>query len=129
MTRHVLPIQIDATWFVLDALCVEEIVPARSWVPIPGARADTPGVMPWRGKAVTVLDLATLSEELVRLAPYAMRTRVVVLHAAGETVAAPVHAVREVRDVPARAMYAAGEDRPPHVAFEIEMDLARMPLV
>jgi chemotaxis signal transduction protein len=98
--RHVLPVRIDATWFALDALDVEEILTPPSCVPLPAAPPRVVGVLRWRERALAVIDIGDGAEGL---APGAVRSRVVVVRpsAGGEAIALPVSAVREVREASA----------------------------
>jgi chemotaxis signal transduction protein len=129
MTRHVLPVQIDRVWLGLDALEVQEILELSAWLPIPGARPAIPGVMPWRGQALAVLDMAAVSADISPLTPDTSRTRVVVARAGLHTIAAPVHAVREVCDIPDGAVEKPADPSPGYLVGEAVLAGDRLPLL
>jgi hypothetical protein len=52
-----------------------------------------------------------------------------VLRVDDDTIAAPVHGVREVCDVPAQVLPPDRSGRPDYAVAEIELDLARIPVV
>jgi chemotaxis signal transduction protein len=55
-----LPLQLHGVWLAIEASHVQEIVSGRAWVALPGASAEVPGVLAWRGRAIGVLDLGPL---------------------------------------------------------------------
>jgi chemotaxis signal transduction protein len=119
MSLHpVLPVRVDAAWFGLDALAVEEILSEAAFVALPRARPEIPGVLPWRGKALPVVDMAAAggSEPSVGRGRF---SRVAVVRSAEETFALPVHGVREVYEVSRVDIEAPGPDRPSHVTAEV----------
>ena len=44
MDAHVLPVQLDSSWYLIEAHHVREVLGAEPWLPIPRARAELPGV-------------------------------------------------------------------------------------
>lgn len=120
---HVLPVTIGGGWIALAATSVWEVMGAASVTAVPGGTSGLVGVLPWRGRAVAVLDLAVFvgGERLER-----SRARTVIVGTGDETVALPVDRVREVR--------VADEVRPAHAARlpfatrEVELDELVMPL-
>jgi chemotaxis signal transduction protein len=94
-----LPLQLGKVWLALPAEHVQEILGGRGFVPIPGAPSHLPGVLPWRGRAVAVLDLAALIGVGETLLVRGHRDRNVVVSLASNTVAIPVDIVHEVREV------------------------------
>jgi chemotaxis signal transduction protein len=131
--HHILPVRIDSAWFGFDALDVEEILTVPSCVPLPNTRQGVVGVLRWREQALAVIDIASGTSAL---APGTMRSRVVVVRAAGaasgsDAIAVPVSSVREVRerrheeaedpptvDVPALLRAIAGPESPGEHALE-----------
>jgi chemotaxis signal transduction protein len=127
--RHVLPVQIDAAWLGVDASAVEEILQMSSGLPLPGTRPEIPGVLPWRGRAVAVLDMAGLSAGTSRLTFETSRTRVVVARAGEHTVALPVHGVREVLSLPAESIEDPPPGSPDYVVGQAVLPAERLALV
>jgi chemotaxis signal transduction protein len=107
--RSFIPAKLGSVWMAVDARQVQEIVGARPWVPLPHASPQVPGVLPWRGQAVAVYDLASLVAPERALRPGTQRPRTLVVQTDSCTLAMPVDAVREVQDI--------GDERirPPHV--------------
>ena len=93
--RALVPARIGQAWVLLDAEIIREVLGAEVWLPIPGARAEMPGVIAWRGRAIPVVDLA---------APFGFpplntgetRARTLIAAVAESVVAVPVDAAREV---------------------------------
>jgi chemotaxis signal transduction protein len=102
--RAIIPALAGSTWFVLDALQVQEVMGMRPWVALPHASPATPGVLAWRGRAVSVLDVGRFLEGGTPLRAGGSSTRTLVAEAATCTVAIPVDAVREVHEVSALAV-------------------------
>jgi chemotaxis signal transduction protein len=117
--NRVVPFRIDSTWFALPALDVEQILEFRDWVAIPGARAELPGVIPWKGEAIAVLDLAPLHPTLSRLIQHE-RPRALVARAGHHAIAIPAHAIREVREVP-EGSHSTEPSLPPHVQRQLSL--------
>jgi chemotaxis signal transduction protein len=95
MMRALVPAKIGAAWVLLDAEIIREILGAETWLPIPGARAEMPGVIAWRGRAVPVVDLAA-PFGFDGLGPGELRSRTLIAAVADSMVAVPVDAAREV---------------------------------
>lgn len=93
--RALVPAKIASAWVLLEAEIIVEILGAEAWLPIPGARAEMPGVIAWRGRAIPVVDLAAPfgSERLNLGEP---RARTLIATVAESIVAVPVDAAREV---------------------------------
>lgn len=118
--RALVPARIGFAWVLLDAEIIREILGAESWLPIPGARAEMPGVIAWRGRAIPVVDLAApFGTE--RLTTGQTRARTLIAAVADNIVAVPVDAAREVH------AFAGGELKPvsvshlPYAAAEAEL--------
>ena len=128
MTTSVVPEQLHGVWFVVPANTVQEILGEQRWVPIAGAPAEMPGVISWRGRAVAVLDLGSLSGG-APLAAGESRRRTIVVTVDEATLALPVEGVREVQEVPDEAVRPAQLTRLRHATTEVELDGVPMPLI
>jgi chemotaxis signal transduction protein len=95
MMRALVPARIGQAWVLLDAEIIREILGTEVWLPIPGARAEMPGVIAWRGRAIPVVDLAA-PFGFDRLATGETRARTLIASVAESIVAVPVDAAREV---------------------------------
>lgn len=73
-----------------------EVLGARVWVPIPGARDELPGVITWAGQAVAVLDLARFRAGLVPLSPGESRARLALVRSPAGHLALPVDRISAV---------------------------------
>jgi chemotaxis signal transduction protein len=93
--RALVPAKVGQAWVLLDAEIIREILGAEAWLPIPGARAEMPGVIAWRGRAIPVVDLAA-PFGFERLSPGEGRPRTLIAAVADSVVAVPVEAAREV---------------------------------
>lgn len=125
---HLLPLQVQSICIAIDARQVQEIMGQRSTVFLPGARSEIPGVVSWRGRAVGVFDFAAVTDGLTPLGEGPPRVRTLVVQVGANTLAVPVDAVREVREVTDDSI------RPPRVtaqkfsAAEVELDGVVMPI-
>jgi chemotaxis signal transduction protein len=120
--------QLGQVWMALRANHVQEILGALAWVAIPGAPAHLPGVLPWRGRAVAVLDLGGATG-LVQKPLGQTRARTVIAQARGSTVAIPVDAVQEVQLVDEAAVRPSHMTRQRHSLTEVEVKGVPMPLL
>jgi chemotaxis signal transduction protein len=126
--RHLLPLQVQSISIAIDAERVQEILGERPWVLLPGARPEIPGVLSWRGRAVGLFDFAAVTEGLLPLDEDVPRPRTVIVQAGASTLAIPVDAVREVREVGGDAL------TPPRITSqrfsseEVELDGVVMPV-
>jgi chemotaxis signal transduction protein len=93
--RALVPVKLGATWVLLETEIIREILGAQAWLPIPGARAEMPGIIAWRGRAIPIVDLAAPFAG-VRLSPGEVRARTLIAVVEGGVVAIPVDAAREV---------------------------------
>jgi chemotaxis signal transduction protein len=126
-TRSFMPLVLGPHWLALEAALVREVVGTRSWLAIPGARAELPGVLAWQGRAVAVVDLAALFR-LPALAVRAPRARTLLVELGAVTLALPVDGVREVQAVSHDAITRV---EPPHAMTPTQIDLSgeRMPVL
>ncbi|MFZ5889540.1 MAG: chemotaxis protein CheW [Myxococcota bacterium] len=128
MKQSLIPVKVDARWVLLDATLVREIRGGEPWLPIPQARAELPGVMAWRGRAIPLVDLAYwFGRHRLELREVRPRT-LVVAHDAG-IVALPVDSVREVLTVTSNDLTPAHGSRAPYSQLELDLNGSLMPLV
>jgi chemotaxis signal transduction protein len=106
--RAIIPALAGSKWFVLDALRVQEVMGMRAWIPLPQATPGTPGVLAWRGRAVSVLDVGRFLDGGTPLRSGSPCARTLVAEAGACTVAIPVDAVREVHEVGPLALRTSG---------------------
>lgn len=99
MTAVVIPVQLAGVWIALDAAHVHEVLGPRPWVPLPDAPAHVPGVIPWRGRAIAVLDLGALLGVAPALRPGELPPRMLVAQVDETAFAIPAQAAREVHTV------------------------------
>ncbi|MDF3065773.1 MAG: hypothetical protein K0R38_1374 [Polyangiaceae bacterium] len=120
MMRAFVPARIAQAWVLLDAEHIREILGAEAWLPIPGARAEMPGVIAWRGRAIPVVDLAApFGSE--RLGPGEQRARTLIASVADSIVAVPVDAAREVHTFAGSELKPVAITQLPYAAAEAEL--------
>jgi len=126
--RALVPAKIGQAWVLLDAEIIREILGSQVWLPIPGARAEMPGVIAWRGRAVPVVDLAAPfgGEKLVR---GESRARTLIASAAGSMVAVPVEAAREVHVVAESELKPVHFTHLPYATAETELFERVLPVI
>jgi len=128
MATAVLPFRLGERWLALDARQVLEVVGAIGWLPIPGAAARAPGVVPWQGKAVALVDLGALlfgRSSLEGAAPQ----RLVIVRGEICALAVPADRVREVQLVGEYRLQAPVTSPLPYTLGEVELDGRPVPLV
>lgn len=89
-------VQVQSLRIALKARLIREIVGARPWIPVPGARRELPGIVMWSGRAMSFLDLAHFSPKLTALQKGQQRERTVIVQAERFQLALPVDHVSEV---------------------------------
>lgn len=99
MSLLVLPVQLGGTWVALDPTHVQEVLGPRRWVALPDAPAHVPGVIPWRGRAIALLDLAALLGMAAPLKPGTLPARTLVATIEDTTFGIPAERAREVTAV------------------------------
>jgi chemotaxis signal transduction protein len=120
MMRALLPAKIGQAWVLFDAEIVREILGAEVWLPIPGARAEMPGVIAWRGRAIPVVDLAA-PFGFERLNTGEIRARTLIASVADSIVAVPVDAAREVHSFTSAELKPVSVTTLPYAAAEAEL--------
>jgi chemotaxis signal transduction protein len=118
--RTTLPARIGPAWLLLDAEIIHEILGAEVWLPIPGARAEMPGVVAWRGRAIPVVDLAA-PFGFERLRNGETRARTLIASVAQCIVAVPVDAAREVHAFSTNELKPVSVTNLPYATAEAEL--------
>jgi chemotaxis signal transduction protein len=118
--RALVPARIGQAWVLVDAEIIREILGAEAWLPIPGARAEMPGVIAWRGRAIPVVDLAAPFGS-PRLQSGEARSRTLIASVAESIVAVPVDAAREVHAFGAAQLKPVNVTHLPYAAAETEL--------
>ncbi|HEU4727850.1 MAG TPA: chemotaxis protein CheW [Kofleriaceae bacterium] len=122
-----LPLQLGDIWVAVDPTLVQEMLGSRTWVRVPGAAPQLPGVISWRSRAIAVLELGDMLGVGARSSSAAART--VVARVTDCTFAFFVDSAREVRTIDASAL------EPPHavsgrfVTQQLSLDNQVMPLI
>ena len=125
---HLLPVQVQSVSIAIDARHVHEIVGPGPAVLLPGARAEIPGVMAYRGRAIGLFDFAAMADGLGPASDIAQRPRVLVVQVEGSTLAAPVDSVREVREMAADSLHPPRLTSQKFATAEVEIDGVVMPV-
>ena len=120
MMRALVPARIGQAWVLLDAEIIREILGAEVWLPIPGARAEMPGVIAWRGRAIPVVDLAA-PFGVERLSTGETRARTLIASVAESIVAVPVDAAREVHGFSTTELKPVSVTTLPYAVAEAEL--------
>lgn len=93
-----MPVELDSSWLLVEASLVREVLGREQWLPIPRARAELPGVVAWRGRAVPLVDLGRVLG-LESPQPAGARARTLIIDHERGVAAVPVDAAREVRAI------------------------------
>jgi chemotaxis signal transduction protein len=120
MMRALVPARIGQAWVLLDAEIIREILGTEVWLPIPGARAEMPGVIAWRGRAIPVVDVAA-PFGFERLGPGDTRARTLIASVADSIVAVPVDAAREVHGFTTTELRPVSVTTLPYAVAEAEL--------
>ena len=99
MTLDVMPVQLSKVWVAIGAMHVQEVRGPLPWVALPGAPAHLPGVVPWRGRAIAVLDLGGLLGVAPPVQAGEPRPRTLIAQVDATAFAIPADTVREVHAV------------------------------
>lgn len=126
-TLHVLPIRLQDVWLALATAQVEQILGERSWLKVPSASPQWPGVLAWQGRAVAVLDLALLLG-LPPLPAGHMRRRTLIVKVRDCLLALPVDEVHEAQLVAESLIRPLRVTRQPYATSEVVLRDTVMPL-
>jgi chemotaxis signal transduction protein len=127
VAAHLLPILLESSWYLVETAPVREVLGAEPWLPIPRARAELPGVVVWRGRAVPLIDVARVLGVAGASTPQRART-LIVIHEQG-IAALPVDAAREVKSVPEARLVATPGELVPYATRELDEDGAVTPVI
>lgn len=127
MAAHLMPILLEATWYLVETEALREVLGAEPWLPIPRARAELPGVVVWRGRAVPLIDVARVLGVTAGGAPQRART-LIVNHEHGMA-ALPVDAAREVKSVPEARLVPTQGEVVPYATRELDEEGTVMPVI
>jgi chemotaxis signal transduction protein len=119
-TRALVPARIGQAAFLLEAEIIREILGAEAWLPIPGARAEMPGIIAWRGRAIPVVDLAAPFGQ-PPLGNGETRGRTLIASVAESMVAVPVDTAREVHTFNASELRPCEVTNLPYASAETEL--------
>ena len=122
MALEIMPIRVHGVWIALQASVVQEVVGRQRFIAVPNASPAIPGVLPWRGRAIALVDLARvtgLSEGAGGETGDEPAARHVVISAGDCTLALPVEAVREVQSVSESSVQAQNATRMRFSAREV----------
>jgi chemotaxis signal transduction protein len=129
MSTSVVPLSVHGVWLALPAPSLVEVLGRCTWVPVAGAPAELPGVIPWRGRAIALLDIGRLMAGTEPLQPGESRRRTLVLSHDGCTLALPVDEVREVQELADDRVHPASATRQRFADREVELDGMPVPLL
>ena len=117
--RNLVMFRIHNVWFAVDAAVVEQILGQQPWTALPTLPPQWPGVMAFRGKAVAVLELLPMFPNAAAAREEERRQRTVIARVGDNTVAIPVHEVREVQTVEASQVVNSHASTQPYSYEEI----------
>ena len=120
MMRALVPARLGQAWMLLDAELIREVLGTEVWLPIPGARAEMPGVIAWRGRAIPVVDLAA-PFGFEGLGSGQTRARTLIASVADSIVAVPVDAAREVHAFTTTELKPVSVSSLPYAVAEAEL--------
>lgn len=132
MSAHLLPIMLESSWYLVETARVREVLGTQPWLPIPRARAELPGVIVWRGRAVPLVDIARVLG--VASGAGAHRARTLIVNHEQGVAALSIDAAREVKSVPEAQLLAMHDEIIPYATHELDeegivtpvIDLARL---
>jgi chemotaxis signal transduction protein len=108
---------------------VQEVLGQRPWVRMAGAFREIPGLLQWQGRAIALLDLASIIEGLRPLEPNEIRPRTLVVRVEDVTLAVSVDEVREVEECDAVTPTPNRLTRLPHATEEVLLHEIPMPIL
>jgi chemotaxis signal transduction protein len=130
MAVEIMPVRVAGVWLAIPAGVVQEVVGQKRFIAVPNAVAAIPGVLPWRGRAIALVDIVLVTGLGPALAATAEPApRHIVLASDDCTLALPVEAVREVQSVGEAEVRAQNATRMRFSSREVQLDGAIMPLL
>lgn len=127
MSAHLLPILLESSWYLIEAERVREVLGAQPWLPIPCARAELPGVIVWRGRAVPLVDIARVLG--VAGAANAQRARTLIVSHEQGMAALAIDAAREVKSVAQDRLLRMHDEVIPYATHELDEEGVVTPLI
>jgi chemotaxis signal transduction protein len=118
---------VESSWYLLETMRVREVLGAEPWLPIPRARAELPGVVVWRGRAVPLVDIARVLGVASGASPQRART-LIVSHEQG-MLALPIDAAREVKSVPEDRLLPMHDEVIPYATHELDEEGVVTPVI
>ncbi len=92
----IVPVRAGSAWLGIDASRVVEVLPHRPWAPIVGISPLVLGIIPWRGRAIAVVDTSAWANAASQGGSF---NRLLVVAWADFVVALGADAVHEVQQV------------------------------
>jgi chemotaxis signal transduction protein len=130
MAIEIMPVRVAGVWLAIPAAVVQEVVGQQRFIAVPNAVAAIPGVLPWRGRAIALVDIVMVTGLGPGLAAESdPAPRHVVLHSDDCTLALPVEAVREVQSLSDSELRAQNATRMRFSTREVQLEGAPMPLL
>jgi len=127
MSAHLLPIMVESSWYLVETGRVREVLGAQPWLPIPRARAELPGVIVWRGRAVPLVDVARVLG--VASGANAQRARTLIVTHEHGMAALSIDAAREVKSVPEDRLLPMHDEVIPYATHELDEEGVITPVI
>jgi len=127
MSAHLLPIMVESSWYLIETQQVREVLGTQPWLPIPRARAELPGVIVWRGRAVPLVDIARVLG--VGHGSGAQRARTLIVSHEQGMAALTIDAAREVKSVPDARLLPMHDEIIPYATHELDEDGVITPVI
>jgi chemotaxis signal transduction protein len=127
MAAHLMPILLESSWYLVETAQVREVLGAEPWLPIPRARAELPGVVVWRGRAVPLVDVARVLG--VATGATAQRARTLIIAHDQGVAALPIDAAREVKSVSEERLLPTPGEVVPYSTHELDEDGTVTPVI
>ena len=127
MSAHLLPIMVESSWYLIETGRVREVLGAQPWLPVPRARAELPGVIVWRGRAVPLVDIARVLG--VASGGSAQRGRTLIVTHEQGIAALAIDAAREVKTVPEGRLLPMHDEVIPYATHELDEEGVVTPVI
>jgi chemotaxis signal transduction protein len=127
MSAHLLPIMVESSWYLVETGRVREVLGAQPWLPVPRARAELPGVIVWRGRAVPLVDIARVLG--VATGANAQRGRTLIVSHTQGIAALAIDAAREVKSVSEERLLPMHDEVVPYATHELDEEGVVTPVI
>lgn len=127
MSAHLLPILLESSWYLIETGRVREVLGAQPWLPIPRARAELPGVIVWRGRAVPLVDIARVLG--VTGGSGAQRARTLIVSHEQGIAALAIDAAREVKSIAEDRLVSLHDELVPYATHELDEEGVVTPVI